>query len=117
MLIILAIGLVLIPACAILWPFVIGAHEGEFDESNPGADLMRRWDSAVAGLQAAELDHAIGNLSDADYNSLRYELMSEAGVVLKTMEIGDRKETELFEAVNRELEKVRERIIGHSGAQ
>ena len=78
---------------------------------------MRRWDSAVTGLQAAELDRAIGNLSEADYNALRYELMSEAGVVLKTMEIGDRRETELFEAVDRELEKVRERIVGQSGVQ
>ena len=117
MLFVLAIGLVLIPVFAILWPFVVGENEEEFDESSPVSDLMRRWDAAVASLKSTELDHAIGNLSDTDYRLLRYELMNEAGIVLKTMELGDDEETKLFGAINRELGEVRERVDGQSKAR
>ena len=68
MLVTIGLLLSLIPAVAVLWPFLMGLGRDEFaqDESAPVADLMRRWDAAVAGLRSTELDPAIGNLADAD---------------------------------------------------
>ena len=69
MLVLVAILIALVPAIAILWPFLAGTGRDAFeaDESSPQADLMPRWDAAVAGLKSAGLEHAIGNLGANDY--------------------------------------------------
>ena len=116
MLIIIALALALIPTIAILWPFVVGVHRDEFaeDESAPIADLMRRWDAAVAGLKSSELDHAIGNLTDQDYRTIRRQLMTEAAVVLKTMELEEAEEEQMLTAVRTEMQAVRARVAGET---
>lgn len=116
MLIAIAVVLVMIPTLAILWPFVIGVRRDEFaeDESAPMADLMRRWDSAVAGLNSAELDHAIGNLVDEDYRLVRQQLMTEAALVLKTMELEEAEERQMLSAVRADMAAVRARVDGSS---
>lgn len=116
MLIIVAAALALIPTVAILWPFVLGISRDEFaeDESAPTADLMRRWNAAVAGLKSSELDHAIGNLTDEDYRVVRHQLMTEAAVILKTMELEESEEEQMLTAVRTEMHDVRARVVGES---
>lgn len=116
MLIVITLVLVLIPTLAIMWPFVMGVSRDEFaeDESAPTADLMRRWDAAVAGLKSAELDHAIGNMADEDYRVVRRQLMTEAAVVLKTMELEEAEENEMLTAVRTEMQAVRARVVGET---
>ena len=49
MLVAIALILSLIPAAAVIYPFVRGIGRDEFaeDESAPMADLMRRWNASV----------------------------------------------------------------------
>ncbi|MCL0028974.1 hypothetical protein M1N23_02365 [Dehalococcoidia bacterium] len=114
MLVLTAILIALVPTIAILWPFVAGTSRYEFesDESAPRADLMHRWDTAVEGLRSAELEHAIGNLETSDYQLVRVELMTEAAIVLKTMELEEAEEQQMLGAVNQELQAVRTRALG-----
>ena len=119
MLIVIALALALIPTLAIMWPFIYGVRRDEFaeDESAPIADLMRRWDAAVEGLKSSELDHAIGNLSDQDYRLVRHQLMTEAAVVLKTMELDEAEEERMLTAVRSEMQAVRARVEGESASE
>jgi len=114
MLVLIAIVITMVPAIAILWPFLAGINRDEFeaDESAPHADLMRRWDAAVAGLKSAELEHAIGNLAAGDYRLVRRQLMNEAAVVLKTMELEEAEEEQMLTAVRQEMQAVRTRALG-----
>ena len=118
MLIVITLFLVLIPTLAIMWPFVMGVRRDEFaeDESAPTADLMRRWDAAVTGLKSAELDHAIGNMPDEDYRVVRRQWMTEAAVVLKTMELDEAEEERMLTAVRTEVQAVRSKIEGDPGS-
>jgi hypothetical protein len=117
MLVVIAVALVLIPGFAIMWPFIMGVSRDEFaeDESATTADLMRRWDAAVAGLKSAELDHAIGNMADEDYRIVRRQFMTEAAVVLKTMELEESEEEQMLTSVRSEMRAVRARIVGETG--
>ncbi len=119
MLVFVAVLIALAPAIAILWPFVAGTGRDEFepDESALGADLMRRWDAAVAGLRSAELEHAIGNLADGDYRLVRRQLMTEAAVVLKTMELEEAEEEQMLGAVRQEMRAVRTRAVGDAPSE
>lgn len=114
MIILMALLLALIPAIAVLYPFIKGnvANEWLDDESSPLADLERRWDSAIAGIKSAELEHSIGNLEQADYQWLREEYMLEAAMVMHSMELEEEQEAELLAAIELEIKQVRERISG-----
>ena len=90
MLVFIAILLALVPAVAILYPFVRRSRQATPpDESSPQAELARRWDSALSGLQSAELEQSIGNLSTDDYEALRHRYMTEAALVMKAMDLED----------------------------
>ena len=119
MIILIALLLVLIPALAVLYPFLRGnaANEWLDDESSPLADLERRWDSAISSIKSAELEYSIGNLEEEDYLWLRQEYMREAAMVMRAMELEEEQETELFAAVEREIQQVRERASGSDTAQ
>ena len=114
MLVVIALILSLIPAAAVIYPFVRGVGRDEFadDESAPVADLMRRWDAAVASLRSTELENAIGNLDDADYRVVRRRLMTEAALVLKTMELEEAEKERLLANVRTEVREVRSRVEG-----
>ncbi len=114
MLVVIALILSLIPAAAVIYPFVRGVGRDEFadDESAPVADLMRRWDAAVASIRSTELENAIGNLDDADYRVVRRQLMTEAALVLKTMELEEAEEERLLANVRTEVREVRSRVEG-----
>ena len=114
MIVTVAIILTLVPAVLILWPFVMGLHRDEFeyDEGAPQADLMRRWDAAVAGLTSTELDHSLGNLSDEDYQGLRTRLLTEAADLMREMELSEEEEEQMLAALSEEVRGVRSRIEG-----
>lgn len=119
MIVAIAIALTLIPALFILWPFVMGLRRDEFeyDEGAPQADLMRRWDAAVAGLASAELDHSLGNLSGEDYRGLRAQLMAEAADLMREMELSEDEEERMLSGLREELLSARARIEGEGDAQ
>ena len=114
MLVFIALILALIPAIAILYPFLrrLGRHERLQDESSPQAELGRRWDAALAGLKNAELELAIGNLSDQDYRWLREQYMTDAALVMKAMELEEEQEQELLSTIDREVQAARLRAQG-----
>ena len=117
MIVTIAIILTLVPALMIIWPFILGPRRDEFeyDEGAPQADLMRRWDAAVAGLASAELDHSLGNLSDHDYSGLRAQLMTEAADLMREMELSEDEEEQMLSGLREELLAVRSRIEGEGG--
>lgn len=114
MIVAIAIILTVVPALLILWPFVMGLRRDEFeyDEGAPQADLMRRWDAAVAGLTSTELDHSLGNLADEDYQGLRTRLLTEAADLMWEMELSGEEEERMLAALSEEVRGVRARIEG-----
>ena len=114
MLVFIALILALIPAIAILYPFLRRLRRNELlqDESSPQAELARRWDAALAGLKNAELELAIGNLSDQDYRWLREQYMTDAALVMKAMELEEEQEQELLSTIDREVQAARRRAEG-----
>ncbi len=118
MLVFAAILLTLVPAVFILWPFVarLRRDEFEYDEGAPQADLMRRWESAVAGLSSAELDRILGNQTEDDYRAVRRQLMSEAAQVMRDMELAPDEERRMLADLREEIRQVRARLQGSDDA-
>ncbi len=114
MLVLIALLLALIPAVAVLYPFLRrrSASRAAVDEGSTEAELVRRWDSALSGLKSAELEHAIGNLAETDYRSLREQYMTEAALVMKAMDLEQEQERDLLSSVRREVRSVRIRAVG-----
>ena len=118
MIVLITLALALIPAAAILYPFLRRRHGPAVleDETSPHAELQRRWDAALAGLRTAEVERAVGSLAEDDYRWLRERYMTDAAVVMKSMELEEQEEREMLAAVEREVRQVRERILGENGA-
>ena len=97
MLILIAVLLALVPAIAILYPFVRRPHTAYMldDGSLPQTELARRWEEALAGLRNAELELALGNLAEDDYRSLKEAYMTDAAIVMKAMDLEAQEESEL----------------------
>lgn len=114
MLVLVALLLALIPAAAILYPFIrrVSVSGSDVDEGSVAADLARRWDAALEGLKSAELEHAIGNLEDADHRWLREQYMTEAALVLKALDLEAEQEESLLSAMRLEVRNVRDRVAG-----
>ena len=114
MLVFLAIVLALIPAVIIVYPFLRRGESSEWldDESSPMATLQRRWEAALDGIKSAELEYAIGNLSEEDYRWLRRQYMREAAVVMRSMELEHEEEEALLTRIEAESEHVRARVLG-----
>ena len=118
MLVLIAILLVLVPAIAILYPFV-RRRDGDAparDEGSVRTHLARRWDEALAALKSAELERAIGNLAEEDYHWLREQYMTEASLVLKAMEVEEQQEQDLLASIEHEVQQVRLQALGDNGA-
>ena len=118
MIVLITIALVLVPAAAVLYPFLRpGRLPGSLeDETSPRADLERRWDSAMAGIRTAELERAVGSLTEDDYRWLRERYLTDAAVVMKSMELEEREEREMLAAIQRETRRARESILGAEDA-
>jgi hypothetical protein len=119
MLVLVAVLLTLLPAIAIIYPFVrsLGHDELPEDEISPEVELGLRWDAALAGLKSAELDWTIGRLAEGDYRWLRQRYMTEAAVVMKAMEIEEDQQGDLLASIERELEEARVRAMESEGAE
>ncbi|HIC48473.1 MAG TPA: hypothetical protein EYP00_01175 [Dehalococcoidia bacterium] len=110
MLVFVSIIICIIPAMVVLYPLLSKiASQSPFpeDESSVNADLERRWESALDGLQSAELERSLGNLDEEDYRWLREIHMYEAALVLKAMDLSKSEEISLMKRVNDEIAKAR----------
>ena len=118
MLVLIAVLLALLPAIAIIYPFVrrMGGDELPEDEISPEVELGLRWDAALAGLKSAELDWTIGRLAEDDYRWLRERYMTEAALVMKAMELEEDQRGVLLASIERELEEARVRALESEGA-
>ena len=118
MLVLVALLLALLPAIAIIYPFVrrLGHDELPEDETSPEVELGLRWDAALAGLKSAELDWTIGRLAEGDYRWLRQRYMTEAAVVMKAMELEEHQQGDLLASIEHELEETRVRPLESEGA-
>jgi hypothetical protein len=114
MLVLIAILLALIPAAIVLHPLVrrLGADEFLMDESSVSAELTRRWESALAGLKAAELELSIGNLTEEDHAWLKERYTTEAALVMKAMELEEQQEQDLLDRITAEVADARARALG-----
>ena len=119
MTVLIALMLAMIPAVAILYPFLRRRHTASLveDETSTRFELDRRWEAALAGLRTAELERAVGSLAEDDYRWLRERYMTDAALVMKAMELEELEEREMLAAVEREVRQVRERVLGENGAQ
>ena len=104
----------LVPAVIVLYPLArrLGSDEFDDDESSVTAELTRRWESALAGLKAAELELSIGNLNDEDYRWLREQYTTEAALVMKAMDLEDQQQEELLARMKAEVDQARKRALG-----
>ena len=114
MLVLIALLLALIPAAAILYPVLrrLGRSDLGQDEGSPEGELVRRWDVALAGLMNTELEHAVGNLSEEDYGWLREQYMTEAALVMKTMDLEEDRQRALLSSIKREVQRTRASSLG-----
>ena len=117
MLVLIALLLALIPAVAILYPFLRKTEGPPLlqDEGSISSGLTRRWDAAVAGLKNTELEWAIGNLTEDDYRLLRDEYMTDAAMAMKAMDLEEQQERELLLTIDEDVRSVRERALGGDG--
>ena len=114
MLVLIALLLALIPAVAVLYPFLRrrSVSRAVVDEGSNEAELARRWDAALSGLKNTELEYAIGNLTQTDYRWLREQYMTQAALVMKAMDLELEQERDLLSSVRREIRSVRTRAAG-----
>ena len=117
MLVLIAVLLALIPAVAIVYPFLRSRTDDLVfeDEASTYSALSMRWEAAVAGIKNTELEWAIGNLTEEDYRPLKEQYMTEAALVMKAMELEDQQEQELLADLEREVNQVRRRVLGGEG--
>ena len=102
MLVISAIFISLIPAVLVAYPIIrkiASKSPLPEDESSLKADLERRWESALEGLRHDELEISLGNVSESYYLWLKEVHMTEAALVLKTLEISDKEKGFLIKQI------------------
>ena len=118
MIVLITLALVLIPAAAVLYPFLRRGRLPDVpeDETSPRAEMERRWEAALAGIRTAELERAVGSLTEDDYRWLRDRYMTDAAVVMKSMELEEQEEREMLAAIERQMRQTRERILGRDAA-
>ena len=110
MLVFASIVICVIPALVVLYPLlrkIASKSPLPEDESSLNADLERRWESAVDGLQSAELEKSLGNLQEEDYVWLRDIHMNEAALVLKAMDLSESDKIEMMRKVNDEIARTK----------
>ena len=118
MIVLITLALVLVPAAAVLYPFLRRGRLPDVpeDETSPRAEMERRWEAALAGIRTAELERAVGSLTEDDYRWLRDRYMTDAAVVMKSMELEEQEEREMLAAIDQEMRQARERILGRDAS-
>ena len=100
MILIITAVLVLIPALAILYPFIRNKETGSIDDqdSSTDIDMLRKLDVALEGLNNTELEFEIGNISSEDYKWIREQYMTDAAYLMKALEMDKSQKGTLFGA-------------------
>jgi hypothetical protein len=116
-LVLIAIVLSLIPAAAILYPFLRKSRDALPEhEYSTHSELSQRWDSALTGLKSTELEWAIGNLTEDDYRWLREQYMTDAARTLKAMDLEEQHEQEMLASIEREVLSQRQEVVSTDGS-
>ena len=104
----------LIPVAAVIYPFLRKPDPAVVlpDEASTLSELVRRWDTAVAGLKNTELEWAIGNLAKDDYLALRDRYMTDVASVAKLIELERDQEHQLLVDIENEVRQIRRRMLG-----
>ena len=71
------------------------------DESSLESELERRWQVALDGMKNSEIEFMVGNLSEADYQSLRESYVLEASIVLKLAKFSQEQQKEILDIFRR----------------
>ena len=97
----------------VLYPFFFHREDWDISESKSSPqNLDTRWENALAGIRNTELEHAIGSLSEKDYQVLRDIYLNEAAIIIKSMELQHERERELINKIDVEVKRVRENFLG-----
>ena len=98
MLLIITAVLVLIPALAILYPFLRNNAIGSMDDkdSSVDTDMLRKLDVALEGLNNTELEFELGNISLEDYEWIKERYMTDAAYLMKILEMDESQKRTLF---------------------
>ena len=97
----------------VLYPFFFHREDWDISESKSSPqNLDTRWENALAGIRNTELEHAIGSLSEKDYQVLRDVYLNEAAIIIKSMELQHDRELELINKIDVEVKRVRENFLG-----
>ena len=86
MMVFIVLILTLIPSVAILYTFLKTKDDLEISDDSTFDDLARSWDYIVEGLKSAELDNALGNISDEDHALVKKKYLSEAVSIMADMD-------------------------------
>ena len=114
MVILIAVVLALIPAVAVLYPFLRQRNEVWVfdDETSPHAELTRRWESMVTGLRNTELERALGTLTEEDFLLIRERYLDDAAMLMKSMDLEEQQESDILAGIEEEVQEVRSRFLG-----
>ena len=98
MLVLIATLLVLVPAIAVLYPFVRRSSTASLLErgASPKEELHRRWEETLSGLRSVDMDRDLGNLTEADYHLLREAYLADAAMLMKALEVEEQREQEIM---------------------
>ena len=98
MLLIITAVLVLIPALAILYPFIRNKETSSMDDkdSSVDTDMLRKLDVALEGLNNTELEFELGNISSEDYEWIKEQYMTDAANLMKILEMDESQKGTLF---------------------
>ena len=89
MFVFLSIMICLLPAVAVIYPFIRRIHYKSVDierESVRRRELEKRWEVALDELKNTEFDMEIGNLQEDDFKVIRFKQIEEAALLLRDME-------------------------------
>ena len=118
MIVLFAFVLAIIPAVAILSPFLMRKkHPYLSDKETHIAGPISDWEAAIFDLKNLELEFAIGNLAKEEYDSLRTMYMNKAAQLLRNVHVSQNEQSELMIAVESEMQSVRKRVVGDEDQQ
>ena len=112
MLVISSIVVTLIPISLILYIFFKKTSLHEFEKIRPDSNFQYRnqWDNAVQGLVNAEIEVAIGNLDQSDYEWIRTQYINEAAIALRSMELPKIQEDRMLKDLQKEVASANSKI-------
>jgi len=89
MLVFLSILICLLPALAVIYPFIRGGCCKAVDiegDTVRRRELEKQWEMALDELKNTEFEMEIGNLQEDDFKAIRANQIEEAALLLRDME-------------------------------